>query len=135
MFLMYNDKYFTGKQGEYMQAQGPWLIVKCDFGTSKLDGQDMTTITMINRKEEIAHTYVDHNNKNYSHWSNVIKGFDLGWGIAVDNLRYKVKNKVVQQRHIKIHNIKENLIDADSLPRSVSVEDTLQQALDKFFRI
>ena len=118
-----------------MQAQGPWLVVKCNFGTSKVSQSDMTTITMINQQQEIAHTYVDHSNKNYSHWSNVIKGFDLGWGITVDNLRYKVKNKVIQQRHIKIHNIKENLVDADSLPRSVAVEDTLQQALDKFFRI
>jgi len=117
-----------------MQAQGPWLVAKCDFGTSKQSGGDMTTITMINQKQEIAHTYVEHSNKNYQHWANVIKGFDLGWGITIDNLRYKVKNKEIQQRHIKIHNIKENLIDADSLPRSVSVEDTLQLAVDKFFK-
>lgn len=114
-------------------AQGPWLVAKCDFGTSKLDGQDMTTITLINKQLEIAHTYVDHGNKNYSHWANVIKGFDLGWGIVVDNLHYKTKSSVIQQRHIKVYNIKENLIDADSLPKSVSVEDTLQQAVDKFF--
>jgi hypothetical protein len=115
-----------------MKAQGPWLIVKCDFGTSKQSGGDMTTITMINSRQEIAHTYVEHTNNNYSHWANVIKGFDLGWGITVDNLRYKLKSGVIQQRHIKIYNVKENLIDADSLPKSVEVEDTLQQALNKF---
>jgi hypothetical protein len=32
-----------------------------------------------------------------------------------------------------VYDIKENLIDADSRPVSVEVEDTLQQALDKFF--
>ena len=118
-----------------MKAQGPWLVVKCDFGTSKVSGDDMTTITMINQQAEIAHTYVDHTNNNYTHWTNVIKGFDLGWGITIDNLRYKVKNKVVQQRHIKGYNIKENLIDADSLPRSVTVDDTLEQSLDKLYEV
>ena len=34
-----------------------------------------------------------------------------------------------------INNKKENLIDADSKPVGVAVEDTLQQALDKFFEI
>jgi hypothetical protein len=32
-----------------------------------------------------------------------------------------------------VYNIKENLIDADSKPLGISVEDTLQQAVDKFF--
>ena len=117
-----------------MKAQGPWLVVKCDESTSKITNSDMTTITMINTHSEIAHSYVDHNNKNYTHWTNVIKGFELGWGITIDNLHYKTKSGVVQQRHIKVHNIKENLIDADSLPRSVSVDDTLQQAVDKLVK-
>ena len=117
------------------QAQGPWLVVKCDESTSKITNSDMTTITMINTLSEIAHSYVDHNNKNYTHWTNVIKGFELGWGITIDNLHYKTKAGVVQQRHIKVYNIKENLIDADSLPRSVSVDDTLQQSLNKFVKL
>ena len=116
-----------------MKAQGPWLVVKCDLGTSKLTGGDMTTITMINAQQEIVHSYVDHSNRNYKHWTNVISGFDLGWGMTIDNLRYKVKSNVIQQRHIKIYNIKENLIDADSKPIGIAVEDTLQQAVDKFF--
>ena len=119
--------------GNYMIANGPWLVAKCDFGTSKLTGGDMTTITMINQKSEIAHSYSEHSNRNYKNWSNVIQGFDLGWGIIIDNLRYKVKNKQIQQRHIKVHNVKENLIDADCLPKSIEVKDTLEQALDKFF--
>jgi len=116
-------------------AQGPWLVVKCDYGTSRISNDDMTTITMINTLGEITHSYVDHNNKNYTHWTNVIKGFDLGWGITIDNLHYKTKSGIVQQRHIKVYNVKENLIDADSLPRSVSVDDTLQQSLDKLVKI
>jgi hypothetical protein len=116
-----------------MQAQGPWLVAKCDFGTSKLTGGDMTTITMINQKSEITHSYIEHSNRNYKNWTNVISCFDRGWGVVIDNLNYNVKNKVIQQRHIKVYNIKENLIDADSRPLGVSVEDTLQQALDKFF--
>jgi len=116
-------------------AQGPWLVVKCDESTSKITNSDMTTITMINTLSEIAHSYVDHNNKNYTHWTNVIKGFDLGWGIVVDNLHYKTKGGVIQQRHIKVYNIKENLIDADSLPRSVSVDDTLQESVDKLVKV
>jgi len=116
-----------------MKATGPWLVVKCDFGTSKLTGNDMTTITMINKDLEIAHSYVEHTYNNYKHWHNVISGFDLGWGMIIDNLRYKVSNKEIQQRHIKIHNIKENLIDADSKPIGIQVEDTLQQAVDIFF--
>lgn len=116
-----------------MQAQGPWLVAKCDFGTSKVTSGDMTTITMINKKHEITHTYIEHSNNNYKNWANVIACFDRGWGVTIDNLRYKVKNKVIQQRHIKIHNVKENLIDADSKPVGVEVEDTLQQAVDKFF--
>lgn len=117
------------------QAQGPWLVVKCDESTSKITNSDMTTITMINTLGEIAHSYVDHNNKNYTHWTNVIKGFDQGWGITIDNLHYKTKYNVIQQRHIVGYNIKENLIDADSLPRSVTVDDTLQEALDKFVKV
>lgn len=116
-------------------AQGPWLVVKCDESTSKITNSDMTTITMINTHSEIAHSYVDHNNKNYTHWTNVIKGFELGWGITIDNLHYKTKSGVVQQRHIKVYNIKENLIDADSLPRSVSVDDTLQESVDKLVKV
>jgi len=115
------------------QAQGPWIVVKCDFGTSKVTGYDMTTITMINKDLEIAHSYVEHTYDNYKNWANVIAGFDLGWGIIIDNLHYKTKSSVIQQRHIRVYNIKENLIDADSLPRSHQVEDTLQAAVDKFF--
>ena len=114
-------------------AQGPWLVVKCDFGASKNDGDDMTTITMINKQLEIAHTYVSHKNNNYKHWHNVISGFDLGWGMVIDNLHYKTKSGEIQQRHIKVYNIKENLIDADSKPIGTQVEDTLQQAVDLFF--
>jgi hypothetical protein len=116
-----------------MQAQGPWIVAKCDYGTSKVTSGDMTTITMINKKLEITHTYVEHGNNNYKNWANVISCFDMGWGVVVDNLHYKVKSKVIQQRHIKIYNVKENLIDADSRPKGVSVEDTLQEAVDKFF--
>jgi hypothetical protein len=116
-----------------MQAPGPWLVAKCDFGTSKVTGGDMTTITMINQKYEITHSYVEHSNRNYKNWTNVISCFDRGWGVTIDNLRYKVKDKEVQQRHIKVYNIKENLIDADSKPVGIAVEDTLQQAVDKFF--
>ena len=118
-----------------MKAQGPWLVVKCDLGTSQIDGQDMTTITMINNLSEIAHTYIDHTNKNYKNWTNVISCFDNGWGVSIDNLRYKVKNKVIQQRHIKVYNIKENLIDADSKPVGISVDDTLQESLDRLVKV
>jgi hypothetical protein len=116
-----------------MKAQGPWLVAKCDFGTSKVTGSDMTTITMINQKEEIVHSYIEHTYRNYKNWTAVIRGFDNGWGITIDDLRYNVKDSEIQQRHIRVYNIKENLIDADSRPVSVEVEDTLQQAVDKFF--
>jgi len=117
-----------------MKAKGPWLVVKCDLGTSKQSGGDMTTITMINQQLEITHTYVEHSNNNYKHWANVIACFDNGWGVTIDNLRYKVKSGEIQQRHIKIYNVKENLIDADSKPVGIAVEDTLQQAVDLFFK-
>jgi hypothetical protein len=116
-----------------MKAKGPWLVAKCDFGTSKVTGGDMTTITMINKDLEITHSYVEHSYANYKHWVNVISCFDLGWGVVIDNLHYKLKNKVIQQRHIKVYNKKENLIDADSKPIGISVEDTLQESVDKFF--
>ena len=116
-----------------MIAPGPWLVAKCDFGTSKVTGGDMTTITMINQKEEIVHSYIEHTYRNYKNWTNVISCFDLGWGVVIDNLNYKITNNVIQQRHIKVYNIKENLIDADSKPLGISVADTLQQAVDKFF--
>jgi hypothetical protein len=116
-----------------MKANGPWLVAKCDYGTSKQSGGDMTTITMINKKLEITHTYVEHSNNNYKNWANVIACFNNGWGVTIDNLHYKVKSKVIQQRHIKIYNVKENLIDADSKPIGIEVEDTLQEAVDKFF--
>lgn len=116
-----------------MKAPGPWLVAKCDFGTSKLTGGDMTTITMINQKEEIVHSYIEHTYRNYKNWTNVISCFDNGWGVVIDNLNYKVRDGEIQQRHIRVYNIKENLIDADSKPLGISVEDTLQQAVDKFF--
>ena len=117
-----------------MKAKGPWLVAKCDLTTSSIHGGDMTIITMINQNYEIAHTYIEHTNKNYKNWQPIIQGFDLGWGITIDNLRYKVKNKEIQKRHIRIYNTKENLIDADSQPKSVEVLETLAELIAEFFR-
>jgi len=117
-----------------MKAPGPWLVVRCDAGISKQTGSDMTTITLINPDQEIAHTYVEHSNNNYAYWQPIIQGFDLGWGITIDNLRYKLKDRQIQKRHIRIYNTQENLIDADSRPRSVEVLDTLAEQLAKFIR-
>lgn len=116
-----------------MKAKGPWVVAKCDFGTSKIDGSDMTTITFINIQAKIVHSYVDHSNNNYQYWKDIITGFDNGHGIIVDNLRYKVKNKIVQQRHIPGYN-KEDLINADSKPELLAVDD-MQTVIDRLYEV
>lgn len=114
-----------------MKATGTWAVVKCDFGTSKQSGGDMTTITFVNdTANKITHTYVEHSNNNYAFWENIIKGFDQGFGIVVDNLKYKVVKGEIQHRHIKVYNIKEDLINADSKPNIVVVKDDLQDLVD-----
>lgn len=118
-----------------MIATGPWAVVKCDESTSKITGSDMTTITFINNKGKIVHTYVDHANKNYALWTDIIQGFDRGYGIIVDNLRYKVKTKIVQQKHIPGYNFKEDLINADSRPEVLAVTDTLQEVVDRLYEV
>lgn len=118
-----------------MQAPGPWVVVKCDESISKVTNSDMTTITFVNNTGKIVHTYVDHANKNYALWVDIIKGFDAGYGIIVDNLRYKVKTKIVQQKHIVGYNHKEDLINADSKPEILMVTDTLQEMVDRLAEI
>ena len=117
-----------------MKAPGPWVVAKCDFGTSKIDGSDMTTITFINAQAKITHSYVDHANNNYQHWQAIITGYDNGHGIVVDNLRYKVRNKVIQQRHIFGYDLKEDLINADSIPELLVVDD-MQTVIDRLAEV
>lgn len=114
-----------------MKATGSWAVVRCDAATSKQSGGDITVITLINdTATKIVHTYVEHSNNNYAVWQNIIMGFDSGYGIVIDNIRYKVKNAAVQQRYIKYHNVKEDLINADSKPNIVTVKDQLQDLID-----
>lgn len=122
-------------KGKNMIAIGPWAVVKCDESISKITGSDMTTITFINNKGKIVHTYVDHANKNYAFWIDIIQGFDRGFGIIVDDLRYKVKIKQVQQKYIPGYNFKEDLINADSKPTILAVTDSLQEVLDRLAEV
>jgi hypothetical protein len=111
-------------------APGPWVVMKTINRTSQYGGY-MTEITFVNNNGQIAHTYVDTDNRNAKKWEEVIDLTERGWGVILDDLRYKVKDGEIQTKS----KTKEPLINADSQVRAVLIQKDKQEILDQLAEV
>ena len=113
-----------------MQAKGPWVVGKVLNKESRYGGM-MYEITFISNAGEITHTYIDPENRNYKKWQEIIDLYDRGWGIVLDDLRYKVKDNA------KVYKNKtdEALINADSKIKQLYVTANRQQVIDQLYAV
>jgi hypothetical protein len=107
-------------------ATGPWVVMKTTDKESRYGG-DYTEITIVNSKGEIAHTYVDPDNKNAKKWQEVIDLTERGWGIIIDDLKYKVRDGA----RVYKNKTNEPLINADSKVKPVLIQKDKDQILDR----
>jgi hypothetical protein len=107
-------------------ATGPWVVMTTIDRESRYGG-DYTEVTLVNSKGEIAHTYVDPDNKNAKKWAEIIELTERGWGIIIDDLKYKVKDG---ERVFK-NKTKEPLINADSKVKPVLIQKDKDQVLKR----
>ena len=112
------------------RAPGPWVVMKTTSRTS-LYGGYMTEITFVNNLGEIAHTYVDPENNNAKKWEEIIDLTERGWGIILDDLKYKVKNGEIQIKN----RTNEPLINADSKVKAVLIQKDKQEILDQLVEV
>jgi hypothetical protein len=112
------------------QAQGPWVVMKTIDKESRYGG-DITEVTLVNNHGVIAHTYVDPENKNAKKWKEVIDLTERGWGIILDDLKYKTKdNQIVYKNKSK-----EPLINADSRIKTILIQKNKQEILDELIKV
>jgi hypothetical protein len=111
-------------------ASGPWVVMKTQGQNSQYGGY-VTIITMVNNHGEIVHTYADPDNTNYKRWEEVIELNERGWGVILDDLRYKVKEGSILTRN----KTTEPLINADSKVRAILIQKNKQQILDELAEV
>lgn len=111
-------------------APGPWVVARVVNKDSQY-GNSIYDITFINNRGEIAHSYIDPSNRNYKKWETVIDLFDRGWGIILDDLRYKTKDgHMVYKNHTQ-----EPLINADSRVKQIFATPHRQQVIDQLYEV
>ena len=113
-----------------MIAKGPWVVGKVLNKESRYGGM-MYEITFISNDGEIAHTYIDPENRNYKKWQEIIDLFDRGWGIILDDLRYKLKDG---ERTFK-NKTTEPLINADSKIKRLYMTARRQEVIDQLYEV
>jgi hypothetical protein len=107
-------------------AKGPWVVMKTADRESRYGG-DYTEVTMVNSKGEIVHTYVDPDNKNAKKWQEVIDLTERGWGVIIDDLKYKTKDGLLVYKNKS----QEPLINADSKVKPVLIQKDKDQILER----
>lgn len=113
-----------------MKAQGPWVIAQTETKSSQ-HGGEYVDITMINLDGEIAHTYVDPENRNAKFWQPIIQADKKDIGVILDDLRYKMRDgQVARQKRTN-----EPLIDADSRVRIKDSFDDKQEVIAKLAEV
>jgi hypothetical protein len=117
-----------------MQAQGPFVVLEVYEQASKFGG-DVTVVVMASPTPELVHTYLDTSNKNYAFWQDIVTLKNSNYGVVIDDLKYKVKNKEIQRRYIKGWNKNEPLINADSKPKILHTSKDPQDFLDMLVEI
>jgi len=115
-------------------AKGPYVVLSTYEQESKYGG-NICVVTMANTHYEIAHSYIDPANKNYAYWRDIITLQDGGYGVIIDNLKYKVREGQVVKKFIKHWNVNEPLINADSKPKIVLTTDTQQEVIDRLAEV
>lgn len=100
-----------------------WVVMKANRRPSRYGGE-IHEITFANTDFEIAHTYIDEDNRNFRQWSKILEAVELGAGVVVSGLKPK-KNA----QHKKTG---EPLINADSIVRVVHVEERIDDLLREF---
>ena len=98
-----------------------WVVIKIIDRPSKY-GNYIKEVTFANTRGEIAHSYLDEDNRNYKRWQPIVDAYDEGRGIAVKGLKVKSNSQ-----HKKTG---EPLVNADSPVKPVAVTETRQQMLD-----
>lgn len=112
------------------KAKGPWVVMKTTGQSSQYGGY-VTVITMVNNSGKIVHTYADPDNINYKKWEEVIELDERGWGVILDDLRYKVKNGQIQTKN----KTTEPLINADSQVNILLMQKNKQEILDQLVEV
>jgi len=115
-------------------AKGPFVVLQTYEQESRYGG-NICVVTMANANYEIAHSYIDPANKNYVFWRDIITLQDGGYGVVIDNLKYKVKDGEIQKKFIKHWNVNEPLINADSKPTIIMTTDTQQEVIDRLAEV
>lgn len=113
-----------------MLAPGPHVVGKIVTKESQY-GNYIYEITFISNMGEITHTYVDPDNRNYKKWQEIIDLFDQGWGIILDDLRYKLKDN---QRVFKSRT-QEPLVNADSRIKVLYKTKNRQEVIDQLYEV
>ena len=113
-----------------MIARGPHVVGKILTKESRYGGY-MYEITFISNAGEITHTYIDPENRNYKKWQEIIDLYDRGWGIVLDDLRYKVKDG----ERVYKNKTDEALINADSKIKKLYMTARRQEVLDQLYEV
>lgn len=113
-----------------MIAPGPHVVGKIINKESRYGGM-MYEITFISNKGEITHTYIDPDNRNAKKWAEIIDLFDRGWGIILDDLRYKIKDNGLVYKNKTI----EPLINADSKIKQLYATPNRQEVIDQLYEV
>lgn len=103
-----------------------WVVMKVSTRPSQYGG-DIQEITFANTDLEIAHSYIDEDNRNYKQWAKIIEAHEYGAGVVVSGLKIKKNSK-----HKRTG---EPLVNADSIVRIVHVEERMDDLLKEFVEI
>lgn len=104
-----------------MDLDTKWVVMKITHRASRY-GNIIQEVTFANEHWEIAHTYLDEDNMNYTRWKDALDLYDRGCGVVVQGLRAK------RGKYHKKTN--EPLINADSPVHIVHVDLDRDQVLD-----
>lgn len=113
-----------------MLSPGPHVVAKILHKESRYGGT-MYEITFISNTGEITHTYIDPDNRNAKKWQEIIDLFDKGYGIILDDLRYKLKDNKLTYKN----KTTEPLVNADTKVKVVYSTPNRQEVIDQLYEV
>lgn len=104
-----------------------WVVMSVK-DTQSMYGGYIKEITFANSQWEIAHTYADEENMNYRFWSDVITGYENGFGVAINNLKMK-QGKYHKKTGEPLANADSQIGVVDATPQQQEMLDMLLKQL------
>lgn len=95
-----------------------WVVMKITHRASQY-GNIIQEVLFANGAGDIAYTYLDESNQNYTRWQRIVDLFDSGAGVIVTGLKAKSGGKRTDRQ----------LVSADSLVRIQHTTEDISEVL------